>query len=330
MSTLFAFEPSPNRKIDPTRWPNVKPWVRKAIDEEDQKPKTQLWDEEPDWENQRLDWVRQLKFLRKYGKTSPPLIAIADRLESCTRQRRCCSGACPQCRWLFQRWFVRKSKYFIDRIDDADQELVAITIVPARPLVKPGRLNTLSIINFRRRLAFALDKVGLGPAVIGIDFSYNEDRDGKYAPFWCVHFYIIASVENGDRVTELLKEIYKPNGRIPRPVKISKFDNSARRRSYALKTQFIRRIGYDEVKLNGRLCRNTSRDKLRVAERLELFEYLDQCELAQRFVFRGCKPIIKKTKVTIRTARAVSYQGKSKKVRKMAKKHQKKGSFAQT
>ena len=312
---LFAIELSP-QKIDPTKYPDVKPWVPKAIAEEDQKPKTQLWKNEPTEDGQMVARRRRIKFLRKYENDSPLIKATADRLEACVQRNRCCSGTCPECGWLLQRWFVRKSKPFIsDAIEKDGQKLFAITIIPAQPIIQPGQLSSFSTVNVQRRLKTALDKVGLGDAIGGVDISFDEDRDGKYEPFWCVHIYIITSIANKKRVQHLLKEIYIADDRIPRPVKISDFNNCAYRRSYAFKIVFPRRVGYDAVKEgNGvtRKCRETSRDKLRVQERLELFIYLDQCGLANRFIFRGAKPVIEKTKVTVRkTCISASYQAKS-------------------
>ena len=40
---LFARELSPRRRIDPTKYPDIKAWVIKAIAEEDRKPNILLW-----------------------------------------------------------------------------------------------------------------------------------------------------------------------------------------------------------------------------------------------------------------------------------------------
>jgi hypothetical protein len=146
----------------------------------------------------------------------------------------------------------------------------------------------------------------LGPALGGIDFSLNEDKDRKYEPFWCPHFYLITSTDNAKGLKRKLKEIFEKDYRIPRPIKISDFDNLARRRSYAYKIIFKRRIGIDTEKKRKdgtvRKCRDTSYDRLRAAERLELFVYLDQCGFAKRFVFWGAKPVVQSRKVIIRKA----------------------------
>ena len=310
---VYEFEISARRKINSSKYPDVKPWVPKAIAKEDQKPRTQLWKGEPSEDDQSPERLRIVRLFRKYESEYPSLKLIADRLNQCRLENRCCSGACLECRRFLQRWFVRKSKSLIDSvIDKRDQRLVAISIIPARPIVRPGELTRFSLFDLQQRLKFALKKIGLEAVIGGIDISFNEDRDGKYPQFWCIHIYVIASVENKGRVKRLLKKIYKPDARIPRPVKMSEFNNSARRRSYAFKTEFIRRIGYDEIKPSGRACRNTSRDKLRAKERLELFRYLAECGLASRLIFRGAKPVVSSHRVSIHGCKT-SYQRKSKK-----------------
>jgi hypothetical protein len=201
-----------------------------------------------------------------------------------------------------QRCFVRRSKKFIaEHIDNESRELVAINIVPCIPIVEPGQLQTIDIVKLQRRLKYALNAVGVGTAIGGIDFSFNEDREGKYPPFWCPHFYLITT-ENKKKLGDKLRQIYLKSDEVPRPVKISSFKNIARRRSYAFKMYFERRTGYLDTKnQNGKIrkCRNTSKGKLRAAERLELYTYLDKIGFAGRVIFRSAKPVVKSPRVKI-------------------------------
>jgi hypothetical protein len=69
-----------------------------------------------------------------------------------------------------------------------------------------------------------------------------------------------------------------------------------------LKIHFYRRNGYNGTKnRNGKIgkCRDTSGQKLRAAERLELFIYLDQIGLANRVIFWGAKPLVNSSRVKI-------------------------------
>jgi hypothetical protein len=167
-------------------------------------------------------------------------------------------------------------------------------------------LQSFSVADLQRRLKFALDKVGVGNAIGGIDFSFNEDRNGHYQLFWCPHAYLIFATDRRCKIRKALRKLrqFKKSVPVPKPIKISKFNNNPRRRSYALKMTFKRRIGYDEVKIlkdgKTRKCRNTSTDRLRAVERVELFLYLDEIGLAQRVVFRGGKPLISTETVRIK------------------------------
>ena len=145
-----------------------------------------------------------------------------------------------------------------------------------------------------------LKKADLDVALGGIDFSFNEDHDEKYQGFWCPHFHLITSTKNKKRLSKKLCKLFSKTKEVPHPVQIKSFKNSAYGRSYALKMNFWRRIGYNDIKNRKgkiRKCRNTGRDKLRAAERLELFVYRDKIGLASRVIFRGGKPIVTSSRV---------------------------------
>jgi hypothetical protein len=277
------------------KYSDAKTWVIKAVIGEEKESNKRLWEKGPSAEEQHDERLRRIRFLRKWAKTEPTAATVADRLETCEFRNRCLSGACPECGRLFQRWLVRKSRKFIKReIGDSEIELIAITIIPDTSAIQFGKLRLFSIQNALRRLKFAMSKAKITTALGGIDFSFNEDRANRYQPFWSVHYYIIAASRNRKYLKAQLRKQFNYTAAIPRPVKICCFDNSAYARSYILKMKFDRRIGYDEWKETGteiRECRNTSRDKLRAAERLELFLYLEQIGLARRLIFRNCKPI---------------------------------------
>jgi hypothetical protein len=291
------------KRFDSHKCQDVKPWVIAAIEDEERFPPDQMWKKEPSAKYIYKARLRRIKFLRKYGNTHPDALIVAKRLESCDSTHRCFCGACPECGRLFERWFVRRSKKFIaGHIDNKGRELVTINIVPCIPMAQPGRLHSVDIVKLQRRLKYALDTVGISVAIGGIDFSFNEDREGKYPPFWGPHVYLITSTEDKKALRKNLRKLFLSSDIVPRPVKISSFRNIARRRSYALKMHFHRRIGCHEIKnQNGKIrkCRDTGKSKLRVAERLELFVYLDKIGLANRVIFRGGKPIVNSSRVKI-------------------------------
>jgi hypothetical protein len=198
---------------------------------------------------------------------------------------------------------VRRSKIFMaEHIIQDKEELIAISIVPRDAVRRPGQLHAVDIVNLQRRLKYALDKTRINVGIGAIDFSFDEDRKGRYQAFWCPHFYLITSTSKKNKLGDRLRKIYPRTTAIPKPVFISSFRNVSERRSYALKMKFTRRIGYHQVKNwndKRRKCRNASGDRLRASERLELFIYLDQIGLADRVIFRRAKPVVNSPKVKI-------------------------------
>jgi hypothetical protein len=119
----------------------------------------------------------------------------------------------------------------------------------------------LDIAKLQRRLKYALKKTKIRVALGGIDFSLNEDREGKYQPFWCPHVYLITSTKNKNKLGNKLRRIYLKSEEVRVPVKITSLENNAYRRSYALKMHFKRRIGYLDIKCKHekiRECRNAN------------------------------------------------------------------------
>ena len=292
------------RKYGQKKYANVKAWVVKAIAEKSNNPPHQMWKGEPSAETISEEQKRRIKFLRKHGKHDPELLLIADCLEQCDSRSPCCSGACPQCSRLFQRFYVRHSKRPIrDIIAPEGRKLIALCIIPSSQLVRHGQLKHFSIANFQRRIKAALDAANIKSGIGGVDFSFNEDRESKWQPFICPHIYLITSTNNREALRRILKSIFETSAEILRPIKLPKFKNIARRRSYSLKMIFKRRISYYKMrKDNQSINRNTSSDKLRASERIELYKYLHQIGLAARVIFRGIKPELLNSKVRFRKA----------------------------
>jgi hypothetical protein len=169
-------------------------------------------------------------------------------------------------------------------------------VVLPNSTVAQGALKSFNVKNMQRRLKSRLDDTEIDVAIGGIDFSFNEDEQGKYSGFWCPHAYIITTTENRHRLPAKLNG-FRPSPEIPHPTKVSPFKNTARRRSYAMKVHFARRIGYDDQRMqnNGKIryFRNTRLDRLRALERLELVLFLDKIGFADRAIFRFVKPVIK-------------------------------------
>jgi hypothetical protein len=284
------------RQYDPRDYTDVRDYVIAAIEREKKRDQKQLWRKEPSKLSVQQERMRRVRFLRKHSLHHVRAGVVADRLDACEPRNRCFSGACPECCRLFQRAIVRSSKHFISTLQSPNQELVAITIVQRTAIRSPGQLHSLSISNMQRQLKYALDKLGITAAIGGIDFSYNEDYDVGYSPFWCPHFYLITATKDRGELSRELRKLFRPTVDIPKPFRVRRFQNVGYRRSYAWKMNFERRIGYTEIKKykggHYRKYRNTRRDDLRAIERLELFIHLNDIGLASRIIFVGAKPIV--------------------------------------
>src|SRR4051812_20043855 len=126
------------RQIDPSTFSDVRPWVVRAVAQEDEKPDERLWKKAPTSQEAEDARLKRVKFLIKHASKDPNVLNLVDRLEQCENQNRCLSGACPECGRLIQRWFVRQSKRVITRHLDPAAELISLTIVPSTPIVSPG------------------------------------------------------------------------------------------------------------------------------------------------------------------------------------------------
>jgi hypothetical protein len=293
------------RTFNPKHYSTIKAWVVKAIAEESNNPPDRMWEGEPSAETISEEQLKRIRFLRKHGKSDSELNSIADCLDQCEIRNRCCSGACPQCGRLFQRFYVRQSRKPIrDIIAREGKELIALCIIPSSSIIRSGQLKNFSIANFQRRIKAALDKAGVKCAIGGIDFSFNEDRDQQWQPFICPHIYLIASIDDREKLRRILKTIFRKTVEVHRPIKLPLFQNNAYRRSYSLKMIFKLRISYYKIRKDNptKKSRNTSNDDLRVDQRIELYKYLHQIGFAARVIFRGIKPEISNLKVRFRKA----------------------------
>jgi hypothetical protein len=122
----------------------------------------------------------------------------------------------------------------------------------------------------------------------GIDFTYNEHRDGNFPSHWAPHIWLLTNKLNRARWEILLRKQFVRTRAIRRPVKINDWDGNRAAIGYSLKYKFGRRIS--DLGQRGeaaRICRVTAYDRLRSAERFELYSYLDHIGLGSRILLMG-------------------------------------------
>ena len=275
----------PNRGFNAMEFYGVKPWIYKAVMIEESEKQKSLWKNEPDLEEASRRRKRQIKRLKKGGiEVESPL----QRLEACAEERRCLSGACPECGRFFQRAFVKATRRNVcDSWSGFDGDLVAVSIVPNNTVLPRGRLATFDEKNFTRRLKSALKRCGIDRCVGAIDFSFNEDADDRFEAHWCPHVYLITVLQDRKAVKKELKRVFQTDwNAVRKPVKIQDFESTHQRISYAFKMYFDRRVSYRDKK--GR--RNTSKKRLLRTEQIELACLLNWIGFVGRLILLGVKP----------------------------------------
>ena len=151
-----------------------------------------------------------------------------------------------------------------------------------------SRVSTASLINRTKR---CLRRYGVDLAIGGIDFSFNEDQRGKFAPHWSLHLWLILPSQNQDRWEPALRTQNPPSEATPKPVVIRDWDRRNNALAYALKTTFYRRDSIHSKKQSRkRPTRNTNHQDLRVAEKIPLYCCLDAIGLHSRLFLLGVRP----------------------------------------
>ena len=235
------------------------------------------WQHLPTSNQAQIERIKRSRLLKKHGDA--PLGTL---LAGCARGARCLSGCCPECGRALQRFFAAQC----EKLLVPAQEYDAVSVV-GRTHRRLGRLHTLSLYKFQRYLRRALRRGHAGIAVGGIDFSFNEFPRTNQVSRWVPQFWLLIHNANRARWENVLRKKYPARALVPRPIKIQSWDGNIAAAGYALKTSFIRRRMIQTgryVRGEWLLCRNTTHDRLRAAERVELFRYLHKVGLEARIV----------------------------------------------
>jgi len=103
----------------------------------------------------------------------------------------------------------------------------------------------------------------------------------RYEPCWLIHLHLVTVTDDPEALRRRLTAACPASDAIPRPVRAQAWDGHGNALLYLLKTKFDRRVGVDDAARfspktgEWRLCRATSQQRLRSAERLELLLHLD-------------------------------------------------------
>jgi hypothetical protein len=240
----------------------------------DARPK---WKHLPTSAKAKIERIKRSRLLRKHGGS-----ALGTVIANCAPRARCLSGCCPECGRALQRFFAAGCKKLLLPSHEYD----AVSIV-GRTHRQLGSLDTLSTEKFQSHLSRALRKGHAGIAVGGIDFSFNEYPGTKQLSRWVPQFWLLIHNANRTRWENVLRKQYPTRVLVPRPIKIQSWDGNIAAAGYALKTNFIRRRTIQTERYargKYRPCQNTTNDRLRAIERVELYRYLHAIGLEARIV----------------------------------------------
>lgn len=146
---------------------------------------------------------------------------------------------------------------------------------------------------FVRRNKDKLGRAHDGVFIGGIDWSFNEHKQQKHLPHWCLHVHGITVTNDVKALKKNLKKAFPPSPEIPRPVKVQEWDGEPAALRYAFKPEFERRIStedgkrFDKKTGENRKCRDTDSQPLKSKDKLELLLHLDSIGIAGRLFLKN-------------------------------------------
>ena len=191
----------------------------------------------------RYSFMRRSLLYQLRASDEPGAAAVAAILDTCTESKPCRSAACPVCAAAFQQAAVAVVEQHIREPARAIRNrMTALTIVPASGCFAPNDLTVEACERVAAEITTALATLGLPPAVIGFEVSFNEDITGKVEPHWCAHAHtngldwLSAAQDAG------LRAAFPRSRLVKRPIKYELLDQNPQGRLYPFKAEHVRRV----------------------------------------------------------------------------------------
>jgi hypothetical protein len=201
---------------------------------------------------------------------SRPALALAAILSACRLEDPCHSGACRSCGRTFQRAASNFAETIRARAPRG--RMMAITIVPGAGCAAWGDLTVETCAGVADAIQGALRAESIGPALLYLDVSFNEDLTGEVMPHWSVHAHGLAADWLSPAQIQGLRLAFPRTDLVSRPVKTELLDREQAGLLYPFKPERNRRETYlDQRDGDDREpCRNTRKRLLRPAQAVEL------------------------------------------------------------
>ena len=173
----------------------------------------------------------------------PGAVAVAAHLEACEPATPCRSLACPVCGVAFQEAMVTVGDRFIRTpawaVRDRTHQL---TIVSETGCVGLDELSAEVFERVGTEIAAALADLGLPPALISLEASFNEDTTGRLPPHWCAHTHGFGLDWVSAAQERSLKDRFRPSPWVRNPVRIDLLDQRIAAQRYHFKAERYRRV----------------------------------------------------------------------------------------
>jgi hypothetical protein len=289
---MGAIPKADSRQLSARPGVQVPPLIARVLaDEQLYREGAPTWPGAPTSNNAKKARKSYIKRLKRFSPQLPEAAKLAKILARCKRRRRCASGACPECGRAFQRFLVSEVRRLA--AGESEQELASVSIAFPKHRTAEDRLNVLGTTKLKRSLSETMNNAnGLAWMAGGIDLSLNDDTQKKLDIAWQPQFYGFADVTSVETLSKMLRDTYSPTKSVPRPVQMKECDGSVRAISYALKTEFVRRIAYRAIvgpPENRRKCWHTRKVSLRPVEHVRAMLWLHRIGLAGRLFLRGVR-----------------------------------------
>lgn len=177
----------------------------------------------------------KVKYAGALRRGGPTFHALSEKIRGCDADRRCGSGACPDCMAAAGRWFVERVRETF-----ASGNCSLLTIVPSDPRLHPRTLAGFDLAVHRGAFLSNLCRANLNDLrlVGAMDFSFNFDA-GTRSSFWSIHWHCIIEAAVAADVGERLKHYYGPSRLVDRPIQIKRITVTPERAfAYCYKNAF--------------------------------------------------------------------------------------------
>jgi len=215
------------------------------------------------------------------------------KLSACTIEEPCLSEACARCLRNFRLNFAKAAR----ELGLGKGVWTRVSIIPDVPLYSPGDLSTFNIAGLIERTQRGLkrhlpDTVFIG----GVDLSFNLwENVGEGCQG---HLYMAGNaLDSPDFRTEVRLAV-PPSLTTRRPYIFDPVDDFERVLTYSYKNGFYRRSSYADPRLrvNGTPRINGQPQGLKVADDLEIAEWLLDMRVGSRLILSNIRRIVPNSK----------------------------------